>query len=222
MALIHLTNAFGGDSVTVKKNLAGVPAGELPAKAAELVKAAKSADRPATTVEVVKAAVNMKPAAAPSVVGAVARTTPEMASVAAGTAAAQQHKLASAIAKAAAAAAPSQAGKIVAAVCRVVPKDYRAVALAAAEAAPGSEKEILRELGTVFPNMKVDDAISTYAGNPSSFAAVLATVNTSGSQVALRGPTIAPPYVAPSGSSVNITPADSGPVPPGGRDYAKP
>src|ERR1035441_5451693 len=67
--------------------LTAVPAGELPAKAADLVVQAKARDRKATTINVVKAALSINPAAAPAIVGAIARAVPVMAAVAAGTAA---------------------------------------------------------------------------------------------------------------------------------------
>src|SRR5436305_217739 len=80
-----------------RNTLKQIPAAELPAKAAQLVKAAKMAEREATTIDVVKAAVEMNPAATPVIVGAIAKAVPEMAALAAGTAAAQQPKQAAAI-----------------------------------------------------------------------------------------------------------------------------
>ncbi len=224
----------------IQKQLAGVAASELPAQAAQLVKDAQAADRETTTVNVVKAAIAVRPAATTAVVGAIARAVPDMAATAAGAAVAQQPKQAVVIARAAAAAAPSKAGLIVAAVCRAAPKEFRNVALAVAGAAPGSEKDVLSALGTVFENLRprIDQAINTYTANPSLFAAVLNSLNpapatsTGNTLAALpsdtpvgagaRGPVIAPPYVPPSGTPANITPSTSGEVPTGGRDYAKP
>src|SRR5437879_4851557 len=104
-----------------KETLKSVPAAELPARAAQLVQAAKTKERESVTIGVVKASVELNPAAAPAIVGAIARAVPDMAAVAAGVAAAEQPNQASAIARAAAAAAPAKAGKIVAAVCKAVP-----------------------------------------------------------------------------------------------------
>jgi len=232
VGLANFNNAFAVlSSTAAQKSLAAVPASELPATAAQLVKASKTADRAADTATVVKAAVLHRPAAAVAVVGAVVQAAPDVAPVAAGTAAAAQPKLASAIAKVAAAAAPSKAGEIVAIVCKAAPAQFRAVALAVAKAAPGSEKEVLRALGEAFVSLKpsIDGAISAYSANPASFAAVVASLNSptiSAPEVrpldTVRGPTIAPPYVAPSGTPANISPATSGQVPAGGRDYAKP
>src|SRR4051794_28663505 len=75
-----------------KETLQHIPAAELPAKSAQLVKNAKAPERDAVTVNVVKAAVGMNPAATPAIVGAIARAVPEMASLAASTAATEQPK----------------------------------------------------------------------------------------------------------------------------------
>lgn len=93
-----------------KQVLSRVPAIELPAKAAHLVLQAKRADRVATTISVVTAAVGRSPTAAPAIVGAIAKAVPEMAKVAAATAAALQPTLAQAIAQAAAVATSVMAG----------------------------------------------------------------------------------------------------------------
>ena len=210
--------------------LAAVPAPELPAKAAELVKQAKTRDLATTTVGVTKAAVTINSATAPSVVGAIARAVPDMADVAAGAAAAEQPKQAAAIAKAAAAAAPSKAGKIVVAVCRAVPKDYRSVAVAVAQTVPGSAKEVLAAVASAIPELKsgVEAALTAYTGDTISVAAILdqASDSLNGTAAAkgssARGPTVGPPFIPLSGTVTTITPDTSGEVPTGGRDYAKP
>jgi len=219
------------------KVLTALPAAELPAKAADLVSQAKAADREATTVNVVKAALAINPAAAPAVVGAIAQTVPEMASVAAGTAAAAQPRRASAIAKAAAAGAPSQAASVVKAVCRVVPKDYRNVALAVSEAVPGANKDIVLAVEAALPDLKpsLDRALAGYGGNYAPLSDILSQVAPSSTPVAQphattvmagsrlsRGPAIGPPYVNPPATITNVTTGTSGEVPPGGRNYAAP
>src|SRR5437879_10102937 len=83
-----------------KETLKSAPAAELPARAAQLVQAAKSPEREAVTINVVRAAVEINPAAAPAIVGAIARSVPDMAAVAASTAAAEQPKQVNAIARA--------------------------------------------------------------------------------------------------------------------------
>ena len=81
------SRASGSKDAAAQHTLATAPAAELPAKAADLVQAAKSKDRPFTTVHVVKAAIQLNPVSTTAVVGAIARAVPAMASIAAGTAA---------------------------------------------------------------------------------------------------------------------------------------
>jgi len=210
--------------------LEGVPAAELPAKAADMVKQVKARDWANTTVSVTKSAVTINPAAAPSIVGAIARSVPDMAAVAAGTAAAEQPKQAAAIAKAAAAAAPAKAGKIAAAVCRAVPNDYKAIAAAVAQAVPGSSKEVVQAVASAIPELKqgLEKALASNAGGSMNVAAVLdqagATKDGSGisSGPPPRGPTVGPPFIPLTGTPNTVTPATSGEVPTGGRDYARP
>src|SRR6266436_10433146 len=85
--------SFAGDSPKANpyaETLNSVPAAELPAKAAELVRDAKARQREAVTIEVVKAAVVKSPAAATAIVGAIAKAAPDMAAIAAATAASEQ------------------------------------------------------------------------------------------------------------------------------------
>jgi hypothetical protein len=227
--------------------LSAVPSAELPAKAADLVLHARSRDRQATTVNVVKSAVGSNPAAAPAIVGAIAQAVPDMASVAAGAAAALQPKQAAAIAKAAAAAAPSKAGKIVTAVCRAVPNEYRNIASAVAGAVPGAEKEVLKAVAAALPGLKpaIDSALAGYGGNavsvsdtlaraaqasPASLTSVpvattvpsLAVTPTLQGAPVVRGPAFGPPYQPLTSTPTNVTPGTSGEVPSGGRNYAAP
>jgi len=222
-----------------------VPAAELPAKAAQLVKRAKIDQREAVTVTVVKAAVGMNPAASPAIVGAIARAVPEMASLAAATAATEQPKQAGAIARAATAAAPSMAGQIVAAVCRSVPDSYRAVAIAASQAAPSSGKEILNGVASAMPNLQpfITDRLAGYSGNPSVpntlgqfpttpvtqpvTADPLPPVAFSPGPVKTPSPSgaaIGPSFIPISSTPSNAPPNQGGAAPPGGggRDYARP
>jgi hypothetical protein len=208
-----------------------IPAPELPAKAAELVKQTKSRDRATTTTTgVTKAAVSINPAAAPSVVSAIARALPDMAAIAAGAAAAEQPKQAVAIARAAAAVAPSKAGKIVVAVCRAVPTEYRSVAIVVAQTVPGSSREVLKAVASAIPELKVavEQALADYSGNSFSVAAVLdaAIASKDGTGTAKgpfpRGPTVGPPFIPLSGTVRTMTPDTSGEVPTGGRNYARP
>lgn len=230
--------------------LTTVPAPEMPAKAADLVKAANARDRGSVTVNVMTAATALNPAGVTTVVSAIAKAVPDMASVAAETAAAQQPKQAAEIARAAVAAAPSKTGKIVAAVCRAAPQDYRNIARAAAQAAPGMSKEILQALATTFPDLKIGietalagssstvpsvtavlDSVRPVTANGRGLAPITDTSNPmpgaspflgSGAALQTRELAVAPPLVPLSGTSTNVNPANSGTVPRGGRNYAAP
>jgi hypothetical protein len=233
---------------SVQQSLMTVPAAEMPAKAAELIKTAKVRDRGTVTVDVVTAAAALNPACLPTVVGSIAKSVPDMASIAAGTAAELQPKQAADIARVATTIAPSKAGKIVTAVCRAVPQDYKKIALAAAQAAPSASKEILQALETAIPGLKtsIQPALAGPGDNPPSVPAVLdsirpavgssleglaadsprmpggAPVVGSAPMSQTRGPLLAPPFVPISGTSTNVNPATSGNVPRGGRNYASP
>ena len=238
--LVGIVQSFSAEATGAaawQQSLSKVAAPELPAKAADLVKATKASDRGAATEGIVKTAVAINPVAAPAIVAAIAKAAPDMAAIAAGAAAQMQPKQASEIARAAAVAAPAKAGKIVAAVCRTVPQSYRNIALAVAQAVPGAGKDILRALASVFPGMKpgIDTSLASYGYNPPSVATVLdsakpaivsSTPNSSDPSPLggglPRGPSIAPPYIPLSGTATNVTPSTSGNVPRGGRNYASP
>ena len=252
VACLTALNSFGRDASKANpfnETLAAAPAAELPATAADLVLQARSRDRQATTVNVVKSSVAINPAAAPAVVGAIARAVPDMAPLAAGTAAAELPKQAAAIAKAAAAAAPSKAGKIVVAVCRAVPNEYRSIAVAVSEAVPGSGKEILKAVASALPGLKpgIETALAGYSGNvpsvgialdqaakaspgtaaASSYAVVPNAVGTGpasggGLGPMVRGPAVGPPYIPLTTTPVSVSATNSGIVPPGGRNYSAP
>ena len=211
LACLGASNSFAKDaSRSFKKTLSSVPAAELPAKAAQLVKDAKPSNWEETTINVVKPAVGINPAAAPAIVGAIARAVVEMAPVAAGTAAGEQPKQACAIARAAAAAAPSQAGPIVLAVCKAAPNDYRCIALAVSQVAPGSRKDILRAVAYARPELEseIEKALESSGVSGPSVVTTLDHSAASLSQTAVGRPS------APPGPSVGL--------PPGGRNYAKP
>ena len=208
-------NSFARDaSKSFRKTLSSVPAAELPAKAAQIVKNAKPDAWEETTINVVKPAVGINPAAAPAIVGAIARAVVTMAPVAAGTAAGEQPKQACTIARAAAAAAPSQAGPIVLAVCKAAPDDFRCIAIAVSQAAPGSGKDILRAVAYARPELEseIEKALeSSGASGP----AVPTTLEKATSSLSQTGPSRPPTYILP-GPSVGLSPGS------GGRNYAKP
>jgi hypothetical protein len=221
---------------TFRQSLSQAAPADLPPKAAALVKAAKTRDREDTTIKVITAALEVNPAAAPAIVGAIARMVPDAAATAAGTAAALQPKQAAAIARAAAAAAPSKAAKIVEAVSRAVPTEYRGIALAVGEINSISAKAVVEGLAAAQPAMKpsLESGLAHFGGNPPSVQALLdyqatSTTTTPGSALPAsglsgfaRGPALGPPYIPLSGTPNNLNPGNSGNVPPGGRDYARP
>jgi hypothetical protein len=216
--------------------LSAVPAPELPAQAAALVKQARTREWGKTTISVVKAAVGLNPAAAPLVVSAIAQSVPEMASVAAATAAEEQPRQAVAIAKAAATAAPSKVAKIVVAVCRVAQDQYRAIALAVSEACPSANREILKAVAASFPSESelkraIEKSLAEYSGSLPPVASILDQAIAAASIASAvspssdsRGPSVSvpPPAQQPSGTPTALTPAQSGSVPANGRNYAPP
>src|SRR6186713_2571885 len=84
---VSLTSAlFANENSQVdafKKILSKVPAPEMPAKAAELVRKAPVNEQKPTAIAVVRAAVQKSPVSAPFVVSAVSRAVPAVAAVAA-------------------------------------------------------------------------------------------------------------------------------------------
>lgn len=226
---VGTSQLIANDSSDVAKVLGTVPAPELPAQAAKLIKGAKARDRETVTISVVTSAVKANPAATPLVIGAIAKSTPEMASVAASTAAALQPEQAAAITKAAVSAAPSRAGKVVAAVCAAVPKQYRAVAVAAAEAAPTSGKDILKSVASTMPELKVhiEKELAGYGVEVPPVAMTLdqalvsAGPSVAGSPV-YRGSDTGAPGAGGGGSPSGPPPGTIGAGPPAGRNYSRP
>ena len=175
----------------VAKALRSVPAAELPARAAQLVKEAKEAEQEFTTIAVVKASVKLKPASTLIVVGVICKTSPKVAPMAAATAAKLQPQWATAITKCAVAAAPSQAGKIVAAVCKEVPSESSNVVAVAVRIAPSSSHDILEAVWLAL------------SGAPSV------------AMTPPRPPIVGPPFEPlPSAPTNNTTSATTGNVPP--------
>jgi hypothetical protein len=202
---------------------------ELAPKAAELVKKAKARDWSVTTINVVKAALEVSPADSLNVVNCISKAVPEMASIAAGTAAELQPKNAVAIAKVAADAAPSKAAKIVVAVARAVPRSCRAVAVAVCDAVPGSNRAILSALATAFPELaaSIEKALADYTGENPSVGLILdqaATVAlaSSANGSAARGPALNPPYIPLTAPPPVVNGSGGVPVPQGGASYANP
>ena len=141
------------DRSAITEAMKRVPAAELPACAAELLKNC-SAQETTVVSNVVSAAIKINPAATPLVVGAVARGAPESAALAAQVAALQQPEQIQSIARAAAGVVPARAGEIVAALLHANTNAYRDVALSAARVAPAASIKILHAIAEVRPDLK--------------------------------------------------------------------
>jgi hypothetical protein len=149
-----LANAQPFDTNTLSALLKGVPALELPAVAAVLVKESKPRDRTSVATSVVRSALRINPAATPAVVGAVVRVAPQMAAAVSTVAVHEHPDYAPAVTQAAVAIAPTYAREVVISVCTARPADYHAVAVAAAGAAPSRSEDILRAVCVLRPELK--------------------------------------------------------------------
>ena len=123
----------------IKSEVLSVPVPEMPAKAAELVKAADKKDRQAVALTAVRAVVAKHRAAAPLVVAAVAKVAPELAPVVAAAGAELAPEQSGSILTASVAAAPSQASVIETQITpRTTPTATRTSTRASASPGPGT------------------------------------------------------------------------------------
>ena len=204
-----------------KNSFSRVPAPEIAAQAATLVKTAKADDQTAAAISAVQAAMQVNPASTIAVVGAIARVAPATAPSVAKTAAFASPKSASAIAKAAAAAAPDYADKIVYAICKELPKQYSEVALAVSQAVPEASKKILAALVEAIPSLKSSlESASKSATGPSE--TLVASVLGQLSQTPQAPPTKGPPFVPGSGKPGEIKRTNTVIVTSGPRNYSRP
>lgn len=114
--------------VLVKNAYSKVPATEMAAKAATLVKQTSTADREAMAVALTRAAISKNANVAGSVVSAISEAAPETSPAVSAAAAAMLNERASSIAMAAAAAAPDFSEQITQSVSTVVPSAATQVA----------------------------------------------------------------------------------------------
>lgn len=237
-----VTLVWACSSQLVAKNasetLSGVPAPEIAAKAADLVKNVALDERSETTKEVVAAAVQLRPTSATAVVASIAKITPEQAATAAATAAKAQPTQVAAIVRAACASTPGQVKPIVIAVCKELPKQAKVIAVAAAQAVPGQEKEILAAVATAVPSLKlgIEKALSKLNGASFTITSILVSAERFQSTTPLITPTAnatipvvsAPPVIGPPFTPGGGSPGETGttntfPIGPGdGRDYSAP
>lgn len=213
LALITNVNVQAGETASpIQLVLSGVSATDMPAKAAQLVSQADATTIKQTTIDVVKAAINMNPAAVELIVGAIAKSNPEMAGTAAATAAGLLPSQVVAIARAAASAAPKQAKQIVEALCRALPSAYQKIANAVAQVVPGADKEILEGIAAAIPSLKnsINTVLANYnaGGKTASVDQALPEIaHSSPSTITLASAFMAPSMVSqppftPSGTSV--------------------
>lgn len=221
--------AWAGDekSTETNKTLSGVTSPELPAKAIEMVIAAKPEQQEAVTTDVVKTAVRLRPTMATAIVSAIASKSPANAAAAAASAVTVQPRQARLIVRSAVSAAPNKVSAIVKAACKAQPDVYHEIAMGASSAAPTSGKEILDAITEVLPSLKagVDRVLAGYNGNIPSVAYVLdqakpTPTTTGAANLAVRGPSIGAPYIPLTQTATN-SPGGT-PVNPGSRDYARP
>jgi hypothetical protein len=106
---------------SVKKAYSKVPATEMAAKAAKLVKQTPAVDREAMAVALTRAAIVKNANAASSVVSAISAAAPETSPAVSAAAASMLNERASAIALSASAAAPDYSDKITQSVSTAVP-----------------------------------------------------------------------------------------------------
>jgi hypothetical protein len=144
--------------LAIKKAVVEVPAAEVAARAAQIVKQASKADRKDVALATIREIVSSRPATIVQVVAAIAKTAPELSVAVAGEAAKLATDQSAEIAKAAATGAPSQADQIAAAVAKV---------------APGSAVKVTQAVASLVPEQA--SAISE---------AVVASVPTAQSQIA--------------------------------------
>lgn len=200
--------------------LKAMPAAELPAGAAVLVKNSSPAERIAIATNVVKTAVQINPAAATLIVGAVARAVPETAALCAGAAAAGQPGQTEEITRTAVAVVPAQAGHIVVAVCRATPDEYKQIAITAARVAPVAARDILKAVGTVKPELRpyIDMEMALHTRDIPSVTWCLDQAEDARS----RATAAANRKDSRSGTPSKLKPPHGNGKPPGGRNYARP
>jgi hypothetical protein len=122
----------------IQTEVLGVPVPEMPAKAADLVKAALKKDRQATALTAVRAVVAKHRAAAPLVVSAISKVDPNLAPAVAAASAEIAPEHAASIATAAIAVAPAQSVVIHEQVVKAAPTQTAAINTATrGSASPG-------------------------------------------------------------------------------------
>ncbi len=217
---------------------------DLPTQCAGLVIKAPQAAKELTTVLVVDAVVATHPAVTAAVVAEISKLVPDMAPIAAARGAMLQPKQVGPISKAAAAAAPKQAWRIVYSVCKGLPTSYKTVATSVASAVPHSSSEILGAVTLAIPTLKpyILEAAQQSGNQPTTLSDLINKAdkltpekekpvelelanNTADFRpefIPAPPPTPGPPFKVFPDTITETSPADSGIVQEGARNYAQP
>jgi hypothetical protein len=221
MARLLVLSQSASDTNYFERVLRSAPAAEMPAAAASLVTRAAPAERFTTAAHVVRIAVRINPAATLPVVSALSRAEPGVAAVVSEIASAEQPLLVEQITRCAAATIPARAGEIVVRIGRLAPENLRNVAAAAALSAPGENRDILRAIAVVRPELKtyLEQEINRWGR---SLPPVVRSFDRA-EQAHLRAATghDEPLRLNSPDRPVSKPPRGDG-KPPGGRNYAKP
>ncbi|MBT4273880.1 MAG: hypothetical protein HOD39_02975 [Verrucomicrobia bacterium] len=189
-------------SENVRSSLAGLPAVEIPAKAAKIVKAASDESRLATAKSILKEVLNHRPQLAVQMTASIVRTAPETAPFVASWAAAMVPQFSDQIIRAAAVSAPGYAADIAVAAIRIFPSSKTKIIQMVALAVPASAAKIE----------------TAFTGAPArlTFGAVAQEASTGGTIVTYNGLPIG--YVAPVSPKIDVTdptdPTQTDPVDP--------
>ena len=189
-------------SEDVRSSLAGLPAVEIPAKAAKIVKAASDESRLATAKSILKEVLNHRPQLAVQMTASIVRGAPETAPFVASWAAAMVPQFSDQIIRAAAVSAPGYAADIAVAAIRIFPSSKTKIIQMVALAVPASAAKIE----------------TAFTGAPArlTFGAVAQEASTGGTIVTYNGLPIG--YVAPVSPKIDVTdptdPTQTDPVDP--------
>jgi hypothetical protein len=157
--LVFLLSADGGNapSSTPFIAMSSVSVPEIPAKAAELVRAAAAPDRDQTTREVLRAvSLIARPGVLPYVVSAICRSTPEVAGSVVLSAIQLQPEDVLILSKAALCAAPGQVEQVVFSACKAAPASCADVVRVASRQLPAASDLILAGVVGALPTLKLD------------------------------------------------------------------
>ncbi len=154
--VVWLASAPGGQAAAATPFLAlsRVPVPEMPATAADLVRAAPVLEREATAAAVLRAVTTMaRPGVMPYVVNAICRRNPEVAGTVVATAIQLQPEDELAFCRAAVCGAPDCVEPVVAAACQAAPASFANVAMVAFECRPDADPLILDGLTNALPGL---------------------------------------------------------------------